>query len=109
MVDHRDNGDTLLAIYTPGTGCALILAAANVAVMGLVALCFGSLTYHSAGQMTWYRLGSLGFLTVGGIVPGILLLTRGRRSPIIRIVTVVVMLITVPLFFAYLLLSGGGI
>lgn len=51
MVDRNDDSESLLALYTPSMGCALVLAAANTGLMGLLALTLAFMSYSSVEQM----------------------------------------------------------
>jgi hypothetical protein len=91
------------------SGCAFALIAFNLLVMGLVAFSFTQGPYSSDVQEYWYRYGSLGFMFVGAILPGILLKLYGRQCAFTNQAVVAWELIALLAFFSYLFLSGGGV
>lgn len=92
-----------------GFGCAVMLIAFNLLVMGLTAFSFSQGSYSSDIQEYWYRYASVGFLLVGAVIPAIVLKLYGRRSAFANQAVVLWGMIVFLAFFSYILNSGGGV
>jgi hypothetical protein len=92
-----------------GLGCAVTIAAINLAVMGFIAYVFSRMFYFNVGQERWYRGGSLAFLILGALVPicWLVLIRRGYWGSAKAIAAW--MFAALLAFMVYVLLSGGGI
>lgn len=91
-----------------GLGCAWVLAAINLAIMGLVAISFSQGPYSSFEQELWYRWRSLGFVVIGAMAPTVAL-WLGRKSAKVVVVSMIWLASAFVLFIGYLMMSGGGV
>ena len=92
-----------------GLGCAGLLAGINLVLMGLIASAFAAGPYSNAAQEAWYRGGSIAFLTLGAILPIVVLIFiarkhRGSATPI-----TIWMFAALLAFIGYAFMSGGGV
>ena len=92
-----------------GRGCAGTLAGINLLFMGLLTRTFAVGPYSSAAQMTWYRGGSIAFLSLGAILPIAALLAIARRHRGIGTALTLWMCVALLAFLSYVFMSGGGV
>jgi hypothetical protein len=81
----------------------------NALFIGVAALSFSRGPYSSAEQELWYRYGSLGFLLIGAIIPGLALLLGARRFGWATAILTTWMLAAFLAFLVYAFYSGGGV
>ncbi|MDB5678122.1 hypothetical protein [Sphingomonas bacterium] len=99
----------VIVSMSPGWGCAAALAIFNTIFMGLLALAFASGGYSSWQQDLWYRYGSLAFVLIGALVPGAILIVRGRRSARAVIAVTLWMIVVLIMWAGFVFNSGGGV
>ena len=90
-------------------GCSLVLVAINTIGMATLASSFATGPYSSFSQEVWYRYGSVCFLLVGAVLPGIGILTVGRRRYSLSVVLTLWMAVALFLCVGYIIQSEGGI
>jgi hypothetical protein len=90
-------------------GCAGVITAVNLLLMGGLAIIFSSGPYSSAAQETWYRGGSIGFLIFGAIMPicELLFILRKKRGSIFAVAIWACASLTALL--CYVFMSSGGV
>ena len=87
----------------------MTLACINLVAMGFPASSFVTGSYSSSEQELWYRYGSVGFLVLGAVLPGVALLLATRRYPAITRAALIWMLGVWLPFAGYVMMSGGGV